>query len=113
MLGWNEHVGLGNRILSKRRAVRSQLTSKIELRAGRDSDEKKNLEKLKTKELRAHLASLRLETTREKAKLRARLQAAVETTIHRQKKKVTMTLRAKAIKMIWENAIKRHALVHH
>lgn len=75
---WNEHVGLGNRILRKRRAVRSQLTRKIELRAERDQDEKENIEKLKTKELRARLASLRLETTRKKAELRARLQAAVE-----------------------------------
>lgn len=75
---WNEHVGLGNRILRKRRAARSQLTRKIELRAERDQDEKENLEKLKTKELRARLASLRLETTRKKAELRARLQAAVE-----------------------------------
>ena len=44
----------------------------------RDRDEDESLEKLRTKELREHLASMGLETRGRKAELRVRLQAAME-----------------------------------
>ena len=47
-------------------------------RAERDRDENENLKKLRTKELRARLASLGLKTTGRKIELRARLQAAMD-----------------------------------
>ena len=59
-----------------------ELTNQLDLRSGqkaeRDQNGNENLEKLRTKELRARLASLGLKITGRRSELRARLQAVLE-----------------------------------